>query len=433
MFASLQEFIHLFTFWVVIPLIAVTGILLTYRLRFIQVRGLVGGFRHLLDGESSGKGSITNFQAISAVLAGNLGTGNISGMAIALSLGGPGALPWMWIMGFLGMAIKYAACVLGVRYRHINEVGEYVGGPMYYLHQGAGMRWLALLFCVASVGAALTVGNLVQVNSLILPIKSSGVSPLLAGVVMAAIVAVTLVGGLARIVHVVTAVVPAMTLMYLGGAVAILSFHASEVPGALWMMLQGAFTPSSIMGGAAGYSITHAMTAGFERGIFATDAGTGIAPVLQSGARTRSAEAEGQVAMVPPVVVLFVCTITTLVLIVTGAWQTEGLQSTTMCTWAFQQGLGHPSAHWIVITALLLFGFTTILAWAFCAEKAIEYAIGLHAVKWFNLLFVLVIPLGAIAKVELVWSLADIAIALMLCCNLVGVLRLAGQIIEQPE
>jgi alanine or glycine:cation symporter, AGCS family len=410
------------TFWVVIPLMLIVGTFLTVRLRGIQLRCIVEGFRHLLDRKDASCGSISNFEAVSAVLAGNLGTGNISGMAVALSVGGPGSLLWMWLMVLLGMVIKYAECLLGVKYRHINEEGEYVGGPMYYLEKVGPRKILSILFCLFTLGGALTAGNLVQVNSLVLPLKVDFLTDIAIGLVVAGAVASIIFGGLQRIAHVVAAVVPLMTLIYLMGALAILVIFYRELPQAFEMIITDAWKPWSLGGAAAGWGVIKVMTTGFERGIFATDAGIGMSAILQSGAQTRNAPSEGLVGMVPPIIVLFVCSITTLVLLVTGAWQVPGLQSTTMCTWAFEHGLGHPAASWLVMVSIILFGMTTILAWAFCGEKAIEYLFGLKAVRWFNIFFVMMIPLGAVAEVHVVWALADLSIALMLITNLIGVI-----------
>lgn len=407
---------QILSLWFVIPLAVSVGAFLLFYLRFSPIYQWVDGVRHLFGREdSSAEGSISNWQAVSAVLAGNLGTGNISGMAVALSTGGAGALVWMWIIGLFGMGLKYVGCYLGVTYRKINQEGEYVGGPMYYLADGLQRPFLAALFCIFTIAAAFTVGNLVQINSLVLPLEGSRVSSVLVSVVIACVIGVTLLGGLGRIAQVVSAVVPLMTCLYLAGAVLILFLHIDAIPAAVVKILHSAFGKGAPLGALAGW-IT-AVVVGAQRGIFATDAGTGIAPILQSSARASSAKEEGLVAMVPPVVVLVVCTITMLVLLVTGADQVPGIKSTGMCIWAFTHGLGTQYAGWLVIFALVLFGFTTVLAWAFCAEKAVEYLFGTKMIPVCHTLFVACVPLGAIASVELAWGLADLSIGLMLCCN----------------
>lgn len=425
-----NEFLSLF---VVVPLILFTGLYLSLRLGCIQISKLKMGFSYLINAEKKSVGNISHFEAISTVLAGNLGTGNISGMAVALSTGGPGALVWMAVMAFLGAILKFAGCLLGVKFRHINPEGDYVGGPMYYLDLGLKLKPVAIIFSIFAILCALTVGNLVQVNSISLPIEQMGASPLVMSVITAVLVAVVLVGGMHRFAIVAATVVPLMAALYVGMALYILFLFRDQILPSLELIFQSAFFPKSAAGGMLGYGFLKAVTVGFERGVFATDAGVGIAPILQSSTRTKSPVVEGVVAMVPPLVVMVICSITTLVLMVTGAWKVEGLQSTNMCTYAFEQGLGTKWGTYVVFISLLLFAFTTILAWAYCAERAVEYLGGLkwmHIFQWF---FILVIPFGAIVHVDIVWKLADICIAMMLVCNMVGVIGLSKSVIAESR
>lgn len=424
----LSEFLALYF---VVPLVILTGMYLSIRLNFIQISKMPMGFRYLFNSEIKSKGNVSHFEAISAVLAGNLGTGNISGMAIALTTGGPGALFWMWVMAFFGAIIKFAGVLLGVKFRHKNEEGDFVGGPMYYLAYGLKNKIIAYLFCIFAILSAFTVGNLVQVNSISLPLEKMGTSPLLVGLIMAILVANVLIGGLHRFAIVASTIVPIMAMLYLVVAIFILILHSDQFFSALELVLKSAFTPSAAGGGVLGISMMKTVTSGFERGVFSTDAGTGIAPILQASTRTKSPVTEGVVAMVPPFVVMVICTITTFVLLTTGAWQVEGLKSTNMCTHAFEKGLGMIWGQYIVILSLVLFAFTTILAWAYCAERAVEYLWGLKWMHIFQWVFIVFIPLGAIAQVELVWKLADICISLMLICNMVGVIGLSSQIIRE--
>lgn len=421
---------ELITLYVVIPLFLIIGLYLSFRLYVPQVTKLKFAFRQLLAKNENEEGSISNFEAISTVLAGNLGTGNISGMAVALATGGPGAIFWMWIMAFLGMIIKYASCLLALKYRHLNTQNEWVGGPMYYLKEGLKTPRVAVFFCIFAITSALTVGNFVQVNSLVLPLAEAGYHPLAVGIAFAIFTALIIIGGLKRIASFVTKVVPGMTVLYLGAALIILARHHDQLSHAFFLIFHDAFTPGAVGGGAIALTFMRTLTVGFNRGIFATDAGLGMEGVFQSSARTKNPKTEGLVAMTAPVVVMIVCTITVLVLIVTGAWQVPGLHSTNMCTWAFREGLAPGIGEMIIIVSLLLFSFTTIIAWAFCAEKAVEYLFGLKAIPVFNYCFILCIPFGAIADVHFVWAIADISVILMLCTNMVGIVGLTKQVVK---
>jgi AGCS family alanine or glycine:cation symporter len=386
-------------------------------------------FLQLLNKDKADKGNISHYQAISAVLAGNFGTGNISGMAVALATGGPGALVWMWIMAFLGAAIQYTSCVLGVKYRRQNKDGEYIGGPMYYLRDGLGFKKLALCFSLFTVFGAITVGNLAQVNSVTLPLQKMGVDPLICGIVIAVLISVVLLGGIQRLAKFASFVVPVKALLYLGTALVILGLHPEKLIPAFKLMFSAAFNPQSIVGGVLGFSVVKAISSGFDRGVFATDAGTGIVPILQASARTTDPIIDGIVTLVAPFLVMIVCTTTGLVLLVTGVWQDPNLQSTNMVTHAFQEGLGHSIGAYIVIIALVMFAYTTILAWAYCGEKAVGYILGENNTRYFKYFYIALIPLGAFIHVDLIWRLADIAISLMLMTNLIGVMGLSKEVI----
>ncbi len=416
---------------VVFPAMILLGLYLTYRLRFVQVTKLKAGFTHLLKQEKDAEGSISHFEAISAVLAGNFGTGNISGMAVALTMGGPGALVWMWIMAFLGASIQYVSCVLGVKYRTKNSEGECVGGPMYYLSKGLNAKSLAIFFALLTLFASITVGNFAQINSMTLPLKALGFDPLLCGLVIAAVVAVVMLGGLGRVSKLASLLVPLKAALYLGTALIILYFNLDLIIPAFKLMFSSAFTPLAVGGGVMGFGVLKAMSTGFERGLFATDAGTGIVPILQSSTRTSCPFVDGMVTLVAPFLVMIVCTVTGLVLIVTGAYQVDGLQSTNMVTYAFRNGIGHDAGAYVVIVALILFGYTTILAWGVAAERAGEYLFGTKQNKYIRWVYILLIPIGAMLKVDLVWILADLCISLMVITNMIAVAGLSSEVIGE--
>lgn len=431
-FAHLFEVLNrYFTLYCIFPSIVLLGLYLTVKLRFVQITKIKLSFTSLFNKEEEQEGSISHFQAVASVLASNFGTGNISGMAVALTVGGPGALLWMWVMAFLGSAIQFASCYLGVKYRSQTDKGEFVGGPMYYLSRGLRQKKLAIAFCLFVIAAAFAVGGLVQVNSITLPLEKLGIAPWISGVTIAFFVALVVLGGAARIANVSAAVVPFMALLYLGGALFILGIYREQLPSALHLVFTSAFSGISAAGGVLGFTIMKAISTGFDRAIFATDAGTGTVPLLQSGAKTKSPIIDGVVSLVAPLLVMIVCTATALVLIVTGATAQPGLESTNMVTFAFSTVFGHTWGLIIVFIALILFGYTTTIAWASCLERAIHFLFGQKAVKWALFLYILSVPLGAFLKVGMVWIFADLALTAMVICNLIAVAGLSQEVIAE--
>lgn len=420
-----------FTFFLIFPAILLLGIYLTIKLRFIQISQLGLSFKKIFQKRKQETG-ITHYQAIAAVLAGNFGTGNISGMAIALTTGGPGALVWMWLIAFLGAAIQYTSCILGVKYREKNASGEFVGGPMYYLSKGLGKRSLGSVFAIFAILGGLTVGNFAQVNSITLPLSSLGIPPLLSGLVVAFLVGLVILGGMNRFAKIAASIVPIMALFYFGAALIILMKHFTQILPAFKLMFTAAIAPASVAGGALGWGLMRTVATGFDRGIFATDAGTGLAPILQSSTESEDSMDNGIATLIAPFLVMIVCTTTGLVLLVTGAWQ-MGLKSTNMVTAAFSKGLGSAVGGPIVIIALLLFAYTTILAWANCGERAVGYLLGDSWIKRFRWFFLAMVPFGAIFAVESVWLLADISISLMLATNMIGVAFLSKEVVADTK
>lgn len=424
-----EHFINGITLYLVFPGLLLLGLYLSVRLRLVQVTKLFSGFTTIFKKQENKEGSISHYQAVSSVLASNFGTGNISGMAMALTMGGPGALVWMWIMTFLGSAVQFANCLLGVKYSHKNEKGEYVGGAMYYLTKGLGLKKTALLFSIAVILAAFCAGNFVQVNSITLPFEGMGIAPWISGGVLTLLVGIVVLGGAQRIVRVCSAVVPVMAVLYFGAAVFILGrFHEQLLP-MLQLVAKAAFSPASFLGGTVGFSVMKALTAGFDRAIFATDAGTGTVPLLQSGAQAKHPAIDGLVSLVAPVCVMVICSATVLVLMVTGAWY-GGLQSTNMVTHAFNLGLGWGNlGNYIVLISLFLFGYTTTIAWATCLQRAVDFIFGSRLVLPFLLLYTLLTPLGALINVDFAWILADISLISMLIINLIAVTGLSKEVI----
>lgn len=432
MFHILETLNQSFTFFVVFPSIFLLGFILCKRMGCLQITKLPLSFKYLVKSEQ-GQGSITHYEAISSVLAGNFGTGNISGMAVALATGGPGALVWMWIMSFFGSIVQYGSCLLGVKYRQKNEQGEYVGGPMYYLAHGLKSRPLGLAFSIAAIMGAFMVGNFAQVNSVMLPLKNLGIAPLYVGLFLAVISGAVILGGISRFAKVASSIVPVMAFVYFMAACVILVKFKQEVPSAFMLMLSSAFSVKSALGGIFGYGLFKAISSGFERGVFATDVGTGLAPILQAGAQTKNPVIDAVISLIAPFMVMLVCTTTALVLLVTKVHESVILKSTNMVTYAFEQGLGHSAGKYIVIVSLFLFAYTTILAWCCVAEKAFGFIFGTKHLRKLQLFYIFLIPVGALIHVDLIWLLADLTISVMLVLNLYGIFKLTPEIASETN
>lgn len=423
----IENFNHWFALCCIFPAVIAVGLFFTFKWRALQVRGLRQSLICLLAKEE-GAGNISRFQAIATVLAGNFGTGNISGMAVALATGGPGSLVWMWVMAFFGSAIQYASCYLSSEFRQCNAEGEYVGGPMYYLRDGMGRHSLGALFALFTLLGALTVGNFAQVNSMSLPLIEWGIPPLFSALSIAFAVGLVICGGVRRIALFAAYVVPFKAVLYLGTAFIVIACNWEKLGPALHLMVSSAFDFSSFVGGAAGAGMLKAMTTGFDRGLFATDAGTGIVPILQASARSKDPVLDGISTLIAPLMVMIVCMTTGVVLILTGAWQEPHLESTNMVTHAFTKGLGTAWGGHIVVMALILFAYTTILAWFHCGEKALAFLVGSQRARLFRYAYLACIPLGCFLPVRAIWVIADLSISGMLLLNLIGVVGLANRV-----
>jgi alanine or glycine:cation symporter, AGCS family len=428
-----ENFNQYFTLYFIFPGIIGLGCFLTWKLRFVQITHLKQGFSFLREKKMEGKGNISRFKALSAVLAGNFGTGNISGMAIAIAMGGPGSLVWMWVMAFFGSVIQYASCTLGVAFRKKTENGEYVGGPMYYLRDGLGQKKLAAIFAICTLFGAITVGNFAQTNSVLLPLKQMGINPLYCSIVIAGLLAFVILGGIKRLAGCASIIVPVKAALYFITALVIIIMHHDQVVPAFKLMFRCAFGFSQVAGGVIGFGVLKALTIGFDRGLFATDAGTGVVPIVQASTRSQHPAMEGIASLIAPFIVMIVCTATGLVLLVTGAWTESGLQSTNMVTFAFSKGLGNQIGAYIVIISLFLFGYTSMFSWAYCGEKAFEFLVGTKKGKWFRYLYIALVPIGSILHVNMIWVMADISITMMLFINLIGIGGLSSYVIKSHQ
>lgn len=429
----LDELKNALSLFILIPLVALVGLAFSIRFKFVQCTHFIKAWKFFfVDRDMSGKRS-SSFAAVSAVLGGNLGTGNISGIAVALSMGGPGALFWMWVMATLGAILKFVGCTLGVLYRQKGENGQPIGGPMYYLAKGLKMKRSAKAYCFLAILTALTVGNMVQMNSLALPFTSAGVPPLVTGVLMSLLVGCVILGGLRRLSAVASYVVPFMAIGYILSCLIIVLLNLEKLLPAIELILHAAFNPSAMMGGFAGYTILEAIRVGFDRGLFATDVGVGIDSIFHSSVESKSsltqtALTQGLISTLSPLIVMLVCTLTGLVLIMTDTWLIKDLQSTNLCIEAFRKGLSSHFAGHIITLTLFFFAFTTILSWSFCADKAIEYLGSPKLIRPFQLLFVCILPIGASLKVSAVWTIADIFMNLMLIINVIGLIGLYKEV-----
>ena len=409
-------------------LILGTGFFLMLGLRFMPLAKMGYGFRMLWRGrKQQGQGDITPFSALMTVLSATVGTGNIAGVATAIFLGGPGALFWMWCTALVGMATKYAEAVLAMRYREVDHLGNHLGGPMYYIKLGLGKNWLwmAWLFALFGFLAGFGIGNTVQANSVAHAAQSAfGVPLWVSGVVMAAFAGLVLIGGIKRIGEVSSALVPFMAVTYVLGGLAVILTNLDQVLPALGLIVSHAFQPTAAAGGFAGATVAAGIQFGVARGIFSNEAGLGSAPIAHAAAQSDDPVAQGTVAMTGTFIdTLILCTITGLVIVITGAW-TSGETGAALSTAAFEQGLPGWGSY-VVALGLILFAFTTILGWSVYSERCGEYLFGERVIKPFRVLWVLVIPVGALAELDFIWLVADTLNALMAIPNLVALLLLS--------
>ncbi len=412
-----------------------TGILLTVRLRGIQVTMLTHALREtFVRPKSDEQGDISHFKALMIALAATIGTGNIIGVATAISVGGPGALFWMWVTAAVGMATKYSEGVLAVKYRVVDENGEMSGGPMYYLERGLGQKWLGVLFALFGSIAAFGIGNLVQANAVAGNLKESiGLAPWITGVILAIFTALVILGGVKKIGNVSAVVVPTMAVIYVAGCLVILARFAGEVPGAISLVFHDAFTGTAATGGFIGATIMLAMQKGVSRGVFSNESGLGSAPIAAAAAKTNEPCEQALVSMTGTFIdTIIICTMTGLVLIVTGAWH-SGTEVSALTKSAFDIGLPGNSGGFIVSFGIIFFAYSTILGWAYYGEKCTEYLLGVKALLPYRVVFSLCVALGATIKLELVWNFADVMNGLMAIPNLIGLIGLSGVIVAETQ
>ncbi len=387
------------------------------------------GFREAFSSiqRSDGDGEVSAFKSLTTALAATIGTGNVAGVAGAIAVGGPGAVFWMWIIALVGMATKYAESLLAVHYREVDELGEYVGGPMYFIRNGLGPKWawLGWMFAFFGALAGFGIGNGVQSNAMAEALQSSlNIPPLVTGGAVAIIAFVVLVGGIERIGRVTQVVVPLMAAFYVVGALVILGANASQIPDAFGLIFSNAFRGDAAVGGTLGVVIQR----GIARGIFSNESGLGTAPIAQAAAKPGDPVLQGSVAMIGTFIdTIVICSMTALVILLGGLYTlpdyVSGSKSVSLTIDSFGSAL--PGFDWIVVLGTVFFTLTTILGWGYYSEKCLEYLLGVKAIRPFRLVWVAVVVFGAVASGGVVWTIAEILNGLMALPNLIGLILLS--------
>ncbi len=425
-----------------------TGGYLTVAMGFMPIRRIGAAFRLLVRGRRAAEddpGDITPFQTLMTALAATIGTGNIAGVATAITLGGPGAVFWMWMTALVGMATKYAEAVLAVHYRERDADGRSMGGPMYYIRNGLGRRWewLAALFALFAAMAGFGIGNMVQSNSITAIVTSSlGVPNWSVGLVLAALTFAVIIGGVKRIGVVAEWLVPFMAFIYVAGGLVILILNYQDIPGALAFIVRSAFTSTAATGGFAGAAVWAGIRFGVARGVFSNEAGLGSAAIAHAAAKSRDAVQQGMIGMLGTFIdTIVVCTITALVIVtiqvtvampdgstqMLAAWA-SGETGAELSALAFGGGLQGGGV--IVSFGLALFAFTTILGWSYYSERAAEYLFGTKIVLSYRCLWVAFVFVGSVMQLSVVWTVTDILNALMAVPNLIALLLLSGTVFK---
>lgn len=414
-----------------------TGIYLTFLLKGLQFRGLAHSLYLALikrKEKESSEGDITHFQALMTALAATVGTGNIAGVATAITLGGPGALFWMWVTGLFGMATKYSEAVLAVKYREVDRFGTMSGGPMYYISKGLGWKWLGALFAIFAAVSAFGIGNMVQSNSVADVVHSSfGVPAWITGLVLAGATAMVILGGIKSIARVTEVLVPFMIVFYVLGALYVVIVKFAAIPETFALVFERAFTPTAASGGFAGAMVAQTIRWGVARGVFSNESGLGSSPIAAAAAQTKNPVTQALVSMTQTFIdTIVVCSFTGFVIISTGVWN-SGETGAPLTSMGFSQGLPGQWGGIIVALGLVFFAYSTILGWSYYGEKSLEYLLSEKSVKPYRVIFCIFVGLGAIAKLELVWSIADVFNGLMALPNLIGLLLLSKVIASETN
>ncbi len=438
-----------------IVLIMAVGIYLTIRLKLLQVIHLPKALKYMVKNEEGGTGEVTSFAALCTALSATIGTGNIVGVATAIVAGGPGALFWMLIAAFFGMATKYAEGVLAIKFRHIDENGHVLGGPFYYIEKGMGSRfiWLAKVFAFFGACAGLMgIGTFTQINGITQAVNNYfdpnnasvislfghqySISVVIAGAIITICAALVLIGGLKRISGFAQIVVPFMAIAYVTVCLILLVTNAKAIPGAIVEIIESAFGIRAVAGGALG-TIAVAMQKGIARGIFSNESGLGSAPIAAAAAKTNDPARQGLVSMTGTFIdTIIICTMTGLSIVVTGAWD-MGLKGAAVTSKAFQLGL--PFAPWVasflLMLCLVFFAFTTIIGWNYYSERCLEYLTkgNQKPVLIYRWLYIFAVLIGPYMTLNAVWNIADVFNGMMAFPNLIALIALSGVVIKESQ
>ena len=423
--------------WTIIFLCAV-GLLLTWKTRFVQITNfktalkLISGGALKRDSFSKDAGDISPFQAFTTALSATIGNGNVAGVATAIAIGGPGAAFWMCTVSLFGMATKYSEAVLGIKYRQKADDGTMLGGPMVYLNKGLGMRRLSLFFAIAALFGGLGAGNMTQSNSIALVLFSDfGIPKWFSGMILALTLWLVIIGGIRRIGRVAEMLVPGMALIYIISCLAILMVNLKEIPEAIILIIDSAFNGTAATGGFAGATVARAMAYGFRRGTISSEAGVGTAAIAHGAARTSDPHRQGIIAMMGVFMdTMVISTMTALVLVTTGAWS-SGLISTEMTAMAFKSVL--PFGGIIIIIVSALFGFTTMVGWAYYCEQSLRYIGGIRFSIPFRWIYCGLAGVGAIFQVKPLWDWADIFMGFMVFANLIALVALRNEVKKMSQ
>lgn len=414
-----------------------TGIYLSTRLRLLQVLKLPLAFK-LIFAEDKGEGDISSFAALATALAATVGTGNIVGVATAIKAGGPGALFWMWIAAFFGMATKYAEGLLAIKYRTKDANGEVSGGPMYYIINGMGKKWkpLAIFFALAGILVAfLGIGTFSQVNSITASLKNSfNWSPQIVSILIAIVVAVIIFGGIQSIAKVSEKLVPFMAAAYIIATLIVIFMHYNHIIPAIEQVFSGAFTGTAAVGGFAGAVVKEAIQNGIARGVFSNESGLGSAPIAAAAAKTHEPAKQGLISMTGTFIdTLVICTLTGLSILVTGKWTVKGLEGAPLTQSAFATVFFGNIGVLVLTLCLVLFAFTTILGWSYYGERCFEFLFGVKHINIYRSIFIIMVALGGFLELDLIWTIADIVNGLMAIPNLIALLALSPIIIAETR
>ncbi|AIU66569.1 sodium:alanine symporter family protein [Vibrio coralliilyticus] len=414
-----------------------TGVYFTFSLGLLQFRHLPTALKMVFSKDDSKKpGDVSSFAALCTALSATIGTGNIVGVATAIKLGGPGALFWMWLAALFGMATKYAECLLAVKYRKVDDKGQMVGGPMYYLQYGVGSRTLASLFAFFALGVAcFGIGTFPQVNAILDASQISfGVPREASAVVLTLLVAFVTLGGIQSIAKVAGKVVPTMALFYVLACLSVIVINSDQLFNAIELVLVSAFTQTAATGGFLGASIMLAIQSGIARGVFSNESGLGSAPMAAAAAKTDSCVRQGLISMTGTFFdTIIICTMTGLALILTGAWQSD-FAGAAMTTHAFAVGLNAETLGPILVSVgLIFFAFTTILGWNYYGERCVVFLFGTKAVLPYKVIFLALVASGAFLHLDMIWIIADIVNGLMAVPNLIGLILLRHVVIEETK